>query len=206
MEAEDEYLAALRMDPEEADTCEAFGELYDAQDWPTRAIQYFQRARDLNPFLASARAHLGWLYASRQETELAKAELKEAERLAGPEDVNAEQMLCRAYEQLHDIPSAIEHYELFINAARKRKAQPELVDEFEKHLLELKATLQPQYVKAAMPKMYTEQSLMEAVRQKLTPEEMHSVINPIACNPKMKRWAEQLSLGTTNDFQKAKQI
>lgn len=62
----------------------------------------------------------------------------------------------------------------------------------------------PTYVNNAPPKNYSEQSLADNLKSKLTPEELALVVKPLATNPAMKRWAYQLTAAGTNDLQKAK--
>ena len=54
------------------------------------------------------------------------------------------------------------------------------------------------------PEPYTEQSLANFLKSKLTPEEIASVRNPLASTPEMKGWARKITAGTTNELQKAK--
>lgn len=54
------------------------------------------------------------------------------------------------------------------------------------------------------PQDYTESTLTEALRQKLTPEELKLVVNPLASTPEMDRWARMLTADATNDEAKAK--
>jgi tetratricopeptide (TPR) repeat protein len=57
-----------------------------------------------------------------------------------------------------------------------------------------------------MPEVYTEQSLQDALRERLTEDELAMVINPIAGSEEMKTWAEKLTEGTVGDLDKAKAI
>ncbi len=207
-EAEDELRAVLREDPEDGEACERLGEIYHAQDWLTRAVIYLQKARDLNPYEVSARAHLGALYAIQGKRDLAMAELREAEHYTVPDAGlgNGEQMFCLAYESLNDIPQALKHYDKFLSLARKLAVNPELVKSFEERYLKLKATMTPQAVTAKSPKSFSEESLLQLVRQNLTADEFRYITNPIASTPEMRQWARQLTHGATNQLQKAKML
>src|SRR5260370_22543795 len=55
-------------------------------------------------------------------------------------------------------------------------------------------------------KAYDEKSLEDALRARLTKEEVALVTNPLASNAEIQNWAKQLTEGATNEFQKAKQL
>ena len=62
----------------------------------------------------------------------------------------------------------------------------------------------PVFFARARPKDYTEETLAEALRQKLTPEEASQAVNPLSSTPGMETWAVELTDRATNDLQKAK--
>jgi lipoprotein NlpI len=64
--------------------------------------------------------------------------------------------------------------------------------------------LTPVLFTSSRPKDYTDENLNEALRQKLTAEELALVVNPLKRTPEMDRWALELTGGATNDLQKAK--
>jgi tetratricopeptide (TPR) repeat protein len=80
------------------------------------------------------------------------------------------------------------------------------VDYIEECGRELKARLTPNEVNAALPALYTAQTLDTALHERLTPEEYRQVINPLASTPAMDRWAQELVRGATNDLGKARKI
>ena len=53
---------------------------------------------------------------------------------------------------------------------------------------------------------YTEQTLAAALRRKLSPAELGLVANPLASTPEMRRWAQELTKGATNDLHKARML
>jgi hypothetical protein len=56
------------------------------------------------------------------------------------------------------------------------------------------------------PKDYTGQRLAVLLFEKLTPEEMSLVKNPLARTPEMNAWARQITTGSTNKAQKARML
>jgi tetratricopeptide (TPR) repeat protein len=205
VDGEKELREAHRLDPDDTETVARLGELYRAQEKWDEAITMFDTARRLNPIDADIHANLGLTYVAKHERARALAELKEAARL-DPEAGGAEQMISQAYDALGETPLAVEHYEKFVTQARKKGINPELVRRFERRAQELKSTLTPTFIIAAMPKVYNDQSLQAALRQKLTPKELAVVLNPLASSPPMKRWAQQLTGGAMTDLGKAKRL
>jgi tetratricopeptide (TPR) repeat protein len=204
-EAEKELRAALRCDPDDAETLSRLGECAHEQGNTDQAVALWEEAKRLDPTDAAVCAHLGKAYAEKREQAKALRELKEAERL-NSEDVNAEQIIWQGYVALHETPLALEHVEKFVALARKEGLAPKLVDYMEECGRELKARLTPHEISAAPPKPYTAQSLDAALRERLTPEEYHQVINPLASTPAMDRWALELTGGATNDLAKARKL
>jgi tetratricopeptide (TPR) repeat protein len=71
---------------------------------------------------------------------------------------------------------------------------------------DLKARLTPHEITASMPKIYTEETLQAALRERLTDDELKMIVNPLASTPEMDRWARELTAGTTGDLEKAKKL
>jgi tetratricopeptide (TPR) repeat protein/TolB-like protein len=205
-EAERELREARRLDPDDAEALVRLGELYAMRDDDlVRATSFWRDGRRLEPTSGAIRAHLGVAYARLGDRAAALAELQEAERL-DPADPNAEQMISRGYDALHDTPAAVAHYARFIALARRLVANPELIRTFEKRIEELRATLTPHAVTASLPKCYTPETLAAALRQHLAPDEWRNVVNPLAGSPEMKRWGEELTRGATNEFGRAQRL
>ena len=78
----------------------------------------------------------------------------EAAEFFGLEDGNAAQMTSTAYDTLHEIPLAVEHYEKFLTLARGQGLNPQRVQGVAEHLQQLKATLTPVFVNATEPKAW----------------------------------------------------
>lgn len=205
VEGEQEFRKANNLDPDDPRPLERLGELSAIQKKWDEAIAFFRKAKALDPMEASVRANLGWMYAHKRQRNKAITELKEAERL-DPGGLNAEQKICQAYDMLGEIPLAVEHYERFVTRARKSGGNPRVVGILEERARYLKATLKPTFIDASIPKIYTELSLQEILRERLTEKELTMVVNPIASNAEMKRWAEQLTEGAAGDFDKAKAL
>src|SRR5262249_20726294 len=157
----------------------------------------------LDPTDADTQAHLGRLYAAKHDRARALEALKETERL-DPDDVGVRQLATLAYDELNETERALAHCEAFVRLARQQGLFPERVDFFARLAEALKAKLPPTFVRAAMPKRYSERTLQEALKQKLSPSERALVVNPLASRPEMKRWAQQLTRGAGNDVDKAR--
>jgi tetratricopeptide (TPR) repeat protein len=209
-QAEQEFRQAHRLDPDDPEPLIRLGQLYGAQDKWDDAIAFAEKAGILDPTNASIHAYLGLAYTHKRDRDKAMVELREAERLnpetEGVETVNAEQLICIAYKVLGEIPLALEHYERFVTLARKQGLNPKAVSAFEETARRLKASLTPIFIEASMPKVYTEQTLQAALKERLTKEELVKVTNPVAGSPEIKRWARQLTEGAGSDQDKARAL
>ncbi|MHB8520167.1 MAG: tetratricopeptide repeat protein [Limisphaerales bacterium] len=205
-EAEAELRAAAKIDPDDARTFESLAWDDAAQGLEDKALDNFNRALQLNRFRASVHAQVACLHARHGDREQALVELKEAERLAAPDDSTDTLYAATAYETLHEIPMAIQYYEKSIATAKKQGTDQERTKAIEDHGRELKATLTPVYLTLTEPKFYTQAALNQLLKQQLTLAEIGLVTNPLAGTPAMDRWAHEIVLGSTNDFQKAQQL
>ncbi len=206
-EANKELEKALELDPEDEGALERLGESYGvAGDW-TKALEFFLKELAIDGYSASTYAHVGYAHAQLGERDKALAELRKAESLASPEgDVLAEQFLYNGYSTLREIPKAVEYGGKLLKSGKEQGVSPKFLAYFEKALPDLRARLAPTYIEAVAPIAFTEESLSEALRQKLSPEEMKNVINPLAITPQMKKWAHELTAGATNDFEKGRML
>lgn len=205
-EAEDALSEAARLDPDDAGTFELLGTVYQERDKDVLAITSFEKAVRSDPFAAEYHAKLGLFFAEQGEREKAMSEVRLAESLVLEEDLNAEQFLGRAYQLLHEVPSAIEHYQTCVKLAKTRGINPKFIEAYEKILHALKSSLTPVYVTATMPREYAPTDFAKTLHEKLTEEELLVVTNPLASTPEMDRWARELTVGATNDFQKAQML
>jgi tetratricopeptide (TPR) repeat protein len=67
----------------------------------------------------------------------------------------------------------------------------------------LLSALTPYFFTNTPPTDYTEERLAKVLHEKLTPEELALVVNPLTTTPEMNRWAHELTGRATNDLQKA---
>ncbi|UCC96572.1 MAG: tetratricopeptide repeat protein [Phycisphaerales bacterium] len=207
-EAEKELREAHSLAPDDNTSLIRLSEFHAAQQEWDKAIAYLNRARNLDPTDAGVYARLGLMWAHKRNRDAATAHLKEAERLdpGGLEDANAEQMICHAYTIIGDVPLAVKHHERFVTYCKKIGANPKVVSFFEERVRHLKATLTPTYIEIPMPKVYTEQTLQDALRERLTADELSMVVNPVAGSEEMKQWAEQLTKDADGDTEEAEAI
>jgi len=204
-EAEQELREAHRLDPDDARVLIRLAELSAVQQKLDDAIAFAEKAKLLEPIDAPIHAFLGFIYTFKGNRDKAMVELKEAERLDS-EDMDVLQRVGQAYERLREIPLAVERYEKLVIRIKQMGGDPRIIRTFEDIIQRLKTSLAPTFIEASMPKVYTEQSLQDALRERLTEDEMAMVVNPIAGSEEMKRWAEQLTEGTASDLDKAKAL
>ena len=205
VKAGNELREAIRLDPDDPESHSRLAGCHAIQhDW-AQAVSCLREALRLNPVSVEYRAQLAGIYANQGQRTQALLELRDAEAL-GIESDTEELLVSNAYEALHEIPQAVEHYEKFLILARGLGTNPKYVNQAAERMLELKATLTPVFVTAAEPKVYSEQMLNEALRDRLSEEEMACISLPLASTPEMKRWAEQLTEGAADDLQKARAL
>jgi len=201
-EAEQKLREAHRLEPDEVETLISLGEFYANQQKWDEAITFLGKAKLLDPMSAKIHAALGLTYAYKRDRNKAIVELKEAERL--DTEGWAEIALGQAYARLGEIPLAVEHYEKIVTLYKNTGVNPKMVADFEERARQLKARLSPTTIEASMPKVYTEQALQTALRERLTENELEMVVNPLASSSEIKRWAQQLAEGAGSDLDKAK--
>ncbi len=208
VKGEKELREALRLNPDDADALSFLGQLYNTQGKFDEAIDAFSQAIGLEPMDASNHACLGVAYARKRDRDQALKELKKAEQLdpGGIKGINAEQMICQAYDILGEIALAVKHYDRIIMLVKKRGSNPEMVRYFEERATKLKSILPVTFVDDPMPKIYTRQMLQEELEKKLTREELKMVVNPVASSSEIKRWALQLTEDADSDLGKARAI
>lgn len=201
-EAEREFREALRLDPDDAESLLELADVCMRQGKWEEAASFLEQARRLSPTSAHVYAALGTIYAIQRDREKAEREIKEALRL-DPEEINVELIALQVYDALQETALAVEHGEKFLMLARKDAPNSERFREIEKRVAELKAMLTPTYLTAAEPKSYTDKTLKEALRAKLTEAEFKTVVIPFASSTEMKRWAHELTGGAKTDMEKA---
>lgn len=207
-EGERELREAERLDPDSPSPLVLLGQLHLTRGEHDEMLEFLERARLLDPFDASIRATLGLVYALKRNLRQARVELKEVERLApeGIDAMGAEQLMCQAYMLLGELPQAMDHCERFLALARPHGLNPEALRYFEEAASHLRTRLTPTFVETSMPKVYTEQALQEALRDRLTDEQRQALVNPLTGTAQMKRWARQLTEHADSDLTKAKAL
>jgi tetratricopeptide (TPR) repeat protein len=115
-------------------------------------------------------------------------------------------MTCQAHRLLGDVPRAIEGYEKVLDQARGAGVNPRAVEQFEAVLTRLKGSLEPVFVEAPVPKVYSPEQLQTLLRARLTEEELAAVVNPLEGSEAMARWARELVGGATGDLAKARAL
>jgi len=200
-----ELCEAVRLNPDDPDNRVRLAECHAAGSAWSEAVASLQAARRLNPVSADICAHLGFCYANQGQWTNATIQLRNAEAL-DLENGNDLQMAALAYDALHETPLAVEHYEQFLATAQQQGLDPSFLSDFADRLKKLKASLSPVFLKVSEPKSYSEQSLREALRTRLSAEELAMIKLPLTSTPEMRRWAEQLTQGATNDLQRAQKL
>ena len=203
-EAEEPLEKAALLDPDNPARFGRLAEYYMIAKDLAGAAENFKHALQSGPFQSSLHANLGRALLLQGKREAGLAEMKEAQRLDFEPDLNTEEYLAWGYARLNDAPAAIAHYEKALTLARQVGLDPKRVKVLEQEMADLKAAMTPAYVTAHPPKDFTEQSLTEALREKLTREEEAAVIRPLATTPEINLRARELTRGATNDLHKAK--
>lgn len=204
--AETELQAALRLDPDSPDAWEMLGEIAAARGGLDLAAENFHHALRLDPWAADVHARLGAIYAMQGLHDQAVAELKRAEPLANADDIGDQQALGQTFDTLHEISSAITHYENMLSEVKKEGVNRNEVVYYENRLKALKQTLTPVYLSAAQPKDYDAAALAKILSEKLSPDELAGVTNPLAATPEMDGWGREITAGATNDLDKAQRL
>ena len=194
--AEQEFKRALRLNPRHSESLHFLAQVYAQQQQWGQAAYYQHMAVERAPLVPPYHANLGWYYAQHQDKrEKALFHLQEAERLAqGKELLNfgTEMALFKGYAQLEEYPTAVEHGVQFIELAREKGWGPQWIAKYEETVALIKTRWMPITVEAVKPQTYTEESLLQALRQRLAPEELSLVVNPMASNAAMDQWACEL--------------
>lgn len=117
-EAEEQYRAALRQAPRDAEVLAALGQVLDAENKPDEAIEEYRRAILLRSGLAVAHQGLGDAFAKKGDLKGAIQEYRAAVRL-NPEDLDTGKKLAAAFYRVGDLDSAILEYRSLVQAQPK---------------------------------------------------------------------------------------
>jgi len=200
-----ELRKAVSLDPDQFDANGRLGQIYAERGEFNQALLSCKAAKEANPFDSGVSAGLAQVYALKGDEAAARRELQDAERFAPTNNPDAN-MIAACYEFLHDPYSAVQYYKQSILNNRKRGLNSELVNLVEEHVQELEARQTPCYITNAMPQQFTPPALARALQAKLTREEAAQIANPFESTPEMRAWAEKLTKGLTNDFDKAQAL
>ncbi|MBN1360196.1 MAG: tetratricopeptide repeat protein [Sedimentisphaerales bacterium] len=207
-EAEKLIRQAWRLDPDCADYPTLLAQISMMQGKRDQAADFLEAAASLDRTNADVHASLALVYAIQGMSDQALEGIKEVERIK-PEGVYAlqpEQMLGQTCELLGRKSEAITHFERLVATAKTLKANPEMIDSFERKIERLKSDLTPTFINVPMLTSYTIESLSAALDDRLTDEEMRLAVNPLMCSVEMKAWTEELTEGADSDLDKAKAL
>jgi tetratricopeptide (TPR) repeat protein len=192
---------AIRLDPDEPDYQVRLAEYFINQGKWQEALARLAVARRLNPVSSDVFSHMGFVYAAAGKRVEAMSALKEAEFFMLDDD--SAQHVAQAYDNLHEVPQAIEWYKRLFVASQARGMNPQFLEGFRERQIKLEATLIPELVRTDEPKIYSDTSLRAALHARLSEKEFAQVKFPLASNPQMKQWAADLTKTATSDLQKA---
>lgn len=145
-------------------------------------------------------------YIAQRKANLARSELNEAERLGPTNSFELECSLFQAYANLHEVSQAIKHGQRGVALGRMAGVKTNIIDFIQQELLFLEPRLSPTYVEVVAPRGYSAEEFDKALIQKLSPEEMKSVVNPLASTLEMQSWAQDLTAGAKDDMEKARKL
>jgi Tfp pilus assembly protein PilF/TolB-like protein len=205
-EAEQQLVKALHSDPDNPEIQALLANIYASQEHWDAALDAELKAVQLDGANASYHAAAGYFYVNRLDKPHALTELQMADRLDA-EDINAHDMAANAYEQLGQIPLALDHYKRIVALARRQGMRPSMVKELEEHCKQLALQLTPTYLNIAMPAIYTPETLENAIRNvQLTSQERSLLMNPLESSPQIKTWAQKITAGATSDLERAQRL
>jgi len=204
--AESELRTAAQLDPNDSDIFLQLGVVYQNEGQMSRAVEAYDQALQKNPrspYRACLYAGLAFADARQGNTGKAHAEAKEAESLIAPGESSTEQLLWEAYDTLREPDPAIEHCKKALAYARRSGGDSNLITATEAFLAKRELMRTPVYFTNAPPRDYRGDEWERAVRQKVSPDELPTVVNPLTSSAGIKVWARELTAGATNDLQKA---
>ena len=150
-----EFLNAIELDPDDWRNYQRLGEISLHQDRHEEEASYLTKARLLAPYETTVRAELGRAYAELGKVQLAREELRAAEKFH--HDDSIECVIGEGYALLNAIPEAAEHYEKYLSFVDKQGTQGQ--DEEAKYvrtiLPNLKERLTPHFINDKAPRAYT---------------------------------------------------
>jgi len=204
--AQSEFKHSLLLDADSPRTYVALGVANGlSRKWEEAELN-LRKAKQLSPHNAMICAELARAYVMRGERSRAESELRLAERYDTDSDPQTARSLAEVYGFLNDIPAAAKYYEKWLAGAKEARLAASVINSITKKLDELKARLVMHTVDASAPASHTSEDLDRILKDKLTPTEYKSIVNPIAGSAEIRAWAHQLAGDTLNDMEKAKHL
>jgi tetratricopeptide (TPR) repeat protein len=200
----EEFLEALRLDPNDLECYLRLGELYLQQDRPQDASEVLSKASALAPHDALGHSYLAVSWCRLRQEKKALAELRLAERYDSGQDLGVQQRLAEAYDLLADLPAALEHLEHFLRAARDRGVRSSNLAEVESKVADLKKRLAPHFI--PIPSLGDTTNVHAPTPFTLLAKNKGGSVNPLGATSAMRAWAEQLSQSALTDAEKAVRI
>jgi tetratricopeptide (TPR) repeat protein len=206
IKARAEFAEAIRLDPDTSNYYWRLGVLTLLEGKLQEAAHLFKEATTLAPYDASAHACLAYSYARLHQVENAHFELGAAQQYDTGDEPEVQMWLGRSYDLLSDPVSAMRSCDTFLQRARQRGMQTPEVEEAKTALARLQAMFAVHYVKAMAPQDFTSGALSEALRSRVTPEEVPLIINPFDRAVEMGDWAKGVIGTATNNFERAQRL
>ncbi len=158
------------------------------------------------PISGMDHAKLANYYIAQRKGEQALDELRQAERLGSTNGFEFQASLFQGYCNLHEVKAAIRHGLRCIALGKSSGVKSETIDSIQWWCDNFKARSVPAYVEVVSPKPYTPQEFNEAVRQRLSPGQADTVVNPLATSAEIALWAAKLVAGAKDDGEKAQML
>src|SRR5262249_22079528 len=152
-----------------------------------------KRAEVLAPYDAGIHAFLGMNYAQLGREKEAAAELKLADSVALDSDLGVRQSLAYGYDNLHDVPRAIEFYENFLSLASEKGIERKETRYARDRVKYLKSRLAPQSFAVPRPEDFSPDKLERFLRSRLTPDEFVRVKCPLVTTDEIKASAQKIT-------------
>ncbi len=205
---EEHMRKSCELDPDDASCAAMLARVMGLQQRWDEAVALAERASRLDPFDSQCRAHLAAIYASQQQRKKALEQLRSAETYctSGPAGVNTLVVVGETYRQLGEKPKAIDAYREVVAQGRQMQLDPQTLSRIEQKMKFLRASLSPTFIKTDVPKTFSEEALDQALRERLTEDEMKGVRPLFHCTPQMKAWAADLTKDASTDLDKAKAL
>jgi tetratricopeptide (TPR) repeat protein len=173
------------------------------QNWILVILFTMAAAAVAQPNSGLAYAKLANEYIGQRNAQAARLELEKAEALAPTNSFECEASLFQAYCNLHEIKPAIRHGRKCVALGKISSKDTEFI---EATCQDFEARETPTFFELAAPRECPGDEFNQALRQKLSPEEMKLVINPLVGTSEMEAWARRLTAEARTDQEKARAL